>query len=125
MRACRQFLVAAAALVCAVAPARAAESLPVYADVPRQPLVASIRRLAEALEMAGEPLPADVRRRLDAAAASADDATAVREVQAALDPLCLALVTVNPESRVKVSEGPVKKRLLEQGWRTFLVKVRN
>jgi hypothetical protein len=125
MRACRQFLVAAAAFVFATAPAWAGDPLPVYADVPRQPLVASVRRLAEALEMSGDPLPAETRRRLDAAMAAAEDATAVRDVQEALDPLCLALVTINPESRVKVSEGPVKKRLLQQGWRTFLVKVRN
>lgn len=41
------------------------------------------------------------------------------------DPLCIAVVTLNPESRVKVAEGPVKKDLMQQGWRTFLVKVHN
>jgi hypothetical protein len=34
-------------------------------------------------------------------------------------------VTINPESRVSVVEGPVKKELVHQGWRTFLVKVHN
>ena len=102
-----------------------AVALPVATDVPRQPFVASVRRLAEALEIGGEPLPQEVRRRIESAAALTDDAAAVREVQEALDPLCLALVTVNPESRVKVVEGPVLKRLLQQGWRTFLVKVKN
>ena len=34
-------------------------------------------------------------------------------------------VNINPESRVKVKEGPVNKELMQQGWRTFLVKVHN
>ena len=42
-----------------------------------------------------------------------------------LDPLCLAGVTINAESRVSVVEGPAAKELVEQGWRTFLVKVSN
>jgi len=117
-------VVAALAVVVLARPGRAAE-LPVFADVAGQPFVASARRLADALANVGTPLPEDVRRRIEAAAGLADEAAAVREVQEALDPLCLALVTINPESRVKVAEGPAPKRLLEQGWRTFLVKVRN
>ncbi len=42
-----------------------------------------------------------------------------------LDPLSIAFVNINPESRVKVAEGPAKKELIQQGWRTFLVKVHN
>ena len=32
---------------------------------------------------------------------------------------------VSPESRVKVEAGPVSKALVQQGWRTFLVKTHN
>jgi hypothetical protein len=39
--------------------------------------------------------------------------------------MCLAAITINAESRVKVGEGPAKPELLEQGWRTFLIKVNN
>src|SRR5262249_3771895 len=49
----------------------------------------------------------------------------VQKVQAMLDLHCLAAVRINPESRVSVVDGPAKKELLEQGWRTFLVKVHN
>jgi hypothetical protein len=42
-----------------------------------------------------------------------------------LDPLCLAFVNVNPESRVKVARGPAKAQLVEQGWSVFLIKVHN
>jgi hypothetical protein len=34
-------------------------------------------------------------------------------------------VTINPESRVSVVEGPVAKRLIQGGWATFLIKVQN
>ena len=46
-------------------------------------------------------------------------------IQSILDPLCLAGVHINAESRVKVQEGPVEKKLMQQGWRVFLVKVHN
>src|SRR6267378_3918275 len=50
---------------------------------------------------------------------------AVQAIQAALDPLCLLAVDINPEARVKVAAGPAAAELTEAGWRTFLVKVHN
>jgi len=108
-----------------VEPHAAGADMPVFTDVERQPFVAATRRLLQALELSGSPVPADVKTRIEAAARSPDDAAAVRTIQEALDPLCLAVVTINPESRVKAAEGPVRKELVQQGWRTFLVKVRN
>ena len=49
----------------------------------------------------------------------------VAKIQAVLDPLCLASVSINPESRVKVSLGPAAAELVQHGWRVFLVKVHN
>jgi hypothetical protein len=49
----------------------------------------------------------------------------VELIQRVLDPHCLLVVNINPESRVKVAVGPAKPELLEQGWRVFLVKVHN
>src|SRR5690606_41728770 len=46
-------------------------------------------------------------------------------IQEVLDKYCVAGVHINAESRVKVAEGPAKKELIQQGWRTFLVKVHN
>jgi hypothetical protein len=54
-----------------------------------------------------------------------DAEKAVEDIQKALDPYCLYLVNINPESRVKVAAGPAKPELVEAGWRTFLVKVTN
>ncbi|MCA9049008.1 MAG: hypothetical protein KDA89_09795, partial [Planctomycetaceae bacterium] len=93
--------------------------------VDRQPLVAATRRVIEALEFAGEPLNESVVRRLDDAFAESDDRTVIRRIQEILDPLCLAEININAESRVKVKEGSVRKELMQQGWRAFLIRVHN
>jgi hypothetical protein len=86
-----------------------------------QPLAAQARRVGEALQALGEPLPAPVRAALDSALASGD----VAKVEAALEPQVLFIVSINPEMRVKVAPGPAKPELFEAGWRQFLVKVIN
>ena len=96
-------------------------SLPLV-QVETQPLAAQAARVAEALAYVGAPLsPAD-REALRAAASSPD---ASKAIQAILDRYCLLDIHINPESRVKVAPGPARAELVEQGWRTFLVKVRN
>ncbi len=46
-------------------------------------------------------------------------------IQSLLDPFCLASVTINPESRVKVALGPAKPVLGSGSWTVFLVRVHN
>jgi hypothetical protein len=46
-------------------------------------------------------------------------------LQNAIDPHCLAAVTINPEGRVSVLPGPAKPLLIEQDWAHFLVKIVN
>ena len=46
-----------------------------------------------------------------------DPSKSVKAIQAIFDPRCLAYVNINPESRVKASEGAAEKILDEQGWR--------
>ncbi|MBX3437320.1 MAG: CehA/McbA family metallohydrolase [Planctomycetaceae bacterium] len=94
-------------------------------DVEQQPLVAATQRLIEALAYVGAPLNADDTKSLTAAMAETDKVKSVTDIQKVLDPHCLAVVTINPESRVSAVEGPVKKQLVQQGWRSFLVKVHN
>lgn len=102
----------------------AAEIEPVF-DVEQQPLVAATERLIQALDYVGAPLSADNVASLQAAMQETDPRKSVLAIQRVLDPQCLAIVTINPESRVSVVEGPVAKELVQQGWRTFLVKVHN
>ena len=101
------------------------QELPLITGVERQPLMASVRRLTEALAFAGAPLQPSALAALESAMANPNDREAVAAVQSVLDPLCLAMININPESRVKVAEGPVRKELIQQGWRAFLVKVHN
>src|SRR5688572_15687235 len=84
-----------------------------FAAADPQPLRAQVRRVAQALEMLGAPLSAEQRARLDKASDAA-------EIGAVLDPLCLAHVHINPESRVKVARGDAKAQLAQHGWRVFL-----
>jgi hypothetical protein len=101
-----------------------AQSFPESVDAEWQPLSAQLRRVAEALSFQGAPLAPGDQRALDSLLAQGGD-DAVEQAQKILDPYCLLGVQINPESRVKVSVGPAKHMLIEQGWRTFLVKVHN
>src|SRR5260370_1450172 len=77
-----------------------ADSLPVVEGVEYQPFSAQVRRVVEALDMLGQPLPDPVKRRIAQAERSTDHAEAVRAIQQALDEHCLIGITINPESRV-------------------------
>jgi hypothetical protein len=90
-----------------------------------QPLVAQVTRLVEALDYLGAPLPAADKRALETAKASKNAGVAVRRIQEILDQHVLLDVEINPESRVHVTPGRARTELVEQGWRTVLVKVRN
>ena len=102
-----------------------AEELPVVRNVEAQPLKAQARRVVQALELLGTPLADDAQKSMDAALAETDASKAVEQIQAVLDPLCLVGVNINAESRVKVAAGVAPKRLMQQGWRIFLVKLHN
>jgi hypothetical protein len=96
---------------------------PPVVDVEFQPLAAQARRLVETLDFLGEPLPADLKAKiLDAAR---DSKNGAKRLQEALDPHALLVVTINPESRVKSQRGPAAAKLMQHGWRSFLVKVIN
>ena len=95
------------------------------AEVEFQPLAAQAIRVNEALDHLGSPLAAEDRRALLAAARGTDADKGVTDIQRVLDKYCLLLVNINPESRVKLARGPAKAELVEQGWRTFLIKVSN
>jgi hypothetical protein len=90
-----------------------------------QPLQAAVRRLVDAMAYLGEPLSDADRARLDAAGRLTTASEVVAEIERVLDPHCLVAVRINPESRVSVERGAAAARLVEQGWRAFLMKVRN
>lgn len=99
--------------------------LPQIAKVESQPFFSATERLLEALSYVGAPLREADEQEVRKAVRLIDQADAIKRIQAVLDRYSVAGVHINPESRVKVQEGPVKKELVQQGWRTFLVKVHN
>jgi hypothetical protein len=85
------------------------------------------RRLLEALEKEGQPLPARTGRAVRSLLAKepADPDMAAGEVQRLLDAHCLLGVDINPESRVKAVRGPASARLRQGEPAVFLVKFHN
>jgi len=102
-----------------------ADALPPIENVAAQPLKAQTKRVAEALDFLGQPLNKQEQAALVAAQNETDDARAIKAIQTVLDARALAVVNINPESRVKVARGPAAAQLNEQGWSVFLVKVHN
>jgi hypothetical protein len=107
------------AVLCAALPVPAGD-LPVVKEVEGQPLAAQCRRLAEALDHLGTPLPQAERQALDQAIKQQN----AGQIQAVLDKHCLFGVQVR-ENRTETLAGSAKPLLMEQGWRVFVVKVLN
>ena len=103
--------------------ARCAE-MPMVTDVEPQPLLAQVQRLIEATDYLGAPFSEGDKKALQELSAR-PNSKAVAEIQRVLDPYCIAGLQINPEMRVKVSQGPARPELVEQGWRSFLVKIAN
>src|SRR5438477_12017366 len=80
--------------------AAASSSRSFGAEPDLQPLLAQARRLVDAMAYLGEPFPDAERGQLDAAANMAGDG--VEAIQKILDPRCLLVVRINPESRISI-----------------------
>lgn len=94
-------------------------------DVEPQPLLAQAIRLKEALSFLGSALSPEDEQRLTALQSRPLTQQTSNDIQAILDPYCLAFININPETRVKVERGPANAKLIQDGWVSFLVKVNN
>lgn len=90
-----------------------------------QPLASLTRRLIEATDFLGEPFSAEQRQVLEEAVGLPEPTQVVAKIQETLDSRALFVVSISPEMRVSVVQGAAKPELVEQGWRTFLVKIIN
>jgi hypothetical protein len=90
-------------------------------EVEGQPLAANVKRLLDALDFLGAPLPQATHEALQPALTERD----AGKVQRLLDPHVLLVVSINPESRVKAACGPAKATLQQAGFTPVLVKVLN
>jgi hypothetical protein len=102
-------------------PAVLAQKAPEPVAVEGQPLGANVTRLLQALDFLGAPLPKDKTEALQAAVKDRD----AKKLQTLLDPHVLAVVSINPESRVKVARGPAVPFLQQHGYTPLIVKVVN
>src|SRR5437588_6908081 len=98
-----------------------AQPAPGIVEVEGQPLAANALRLMNALKFLGSPLSLETQTALRKAADAQDSA----RVQRVLDPHALVIVTINPETRVKVMRGPSKAVLQQAGYTPVIVKVVN
>src|SRR5262245_50877203 len=107
----------------------AAADKPRAVKVERQPLEAQVKRVVQALDLLGAPLPTADRAALKKAYDEKDDARAVATIQEVLDKHCLAGVRITAAGKgppvLKTRKMGARPELAEQGWRVFLVKVEN
>lgn len=97
----------------------------IVSGVEPQPLLAQAVRLNEALSFIGSSLSSEDQKKLIALQHERLTPEIVNAVQNILDPYCLAIIDINPETRVKVLRGSAKAKLAQNGWVSFLVKVNN
>ena len=112
LRACLLFVVFWASLQPLVATA----AIEPVVKVEQQPLVSATERLIEALTYVGAPLSDADLAALQKAMKTENATDSVLGIQKVLDQHCLAIVHINPESRVKIEEGSVKKELVSRRW---------
>ena len=101
------------------------DRLKIIKGVDRQPFASQIRRLIEAMNLAGSPLSPEDIDALDTATTLEDDAESVENIQRILNAYTLIDIHINAEARVKLAPGECDARLQQQGWRAFLVRVHN
>lgn len=91
-----------------------------------QPVFASARRAARELENLGDPLPAHVTTQLSTLeASSSSDDERCRELEMLLQPFVLVDISINEYGMCACSPGAVSPRLVQHGWRSFLMRVQN
>ena len=90
-----------------------------------QPFAQQVRQVETTLAYLGQPLSQADHEAINRSIDDADEASAVSRLEHILDRYTLFIVEINPESRVKVSQGTAKGELNEAGIRIFLVKVVN
>lgn len=89
-----------------------------------QPYFAHIQRLLDAMRLQGEPvIPADEKTLLQMAAAPSREAVAAAE--AILAKYTLFRVSLDRNGIGRTTQGSAPATLVEQGWRSFLIRVEN
>jgi hypothetical protein len=105
--------------------ANAAAEWPQVKKVEAQPLLAQAKRLIQALDFLGQPLPEEARKAIEALKEEDGDEKVAAAVQKALDPLSLASVELGALGFAMPHPHKNRLKIVEQGWKAVLVKVVN
>jgi hypothetical protein len=111
-------------LLCIHVSSAAASDWPKVESVPAQPLLAQVKRLKQALEQLGQPVPNEISKGINSLDI-ADAVVTASSIQEMLDSFCIAAVEIDSKGVSRVIPQEKKVSLVEQGWRTYLVKVIN
>ncbi|WP_350280591.1 CehA/McbA family metallohydrolase [Kribbella sp. HUAS MG21] len=91
-----------------------------------QPLFASAARAVRKLQDVGDPLPADLVAQLSKLESSSlSDAERRTQLEALLRPFVLVDVAIDERGMAVSTPGAAPPRLVQHGWRSFLVRVAN
>lgn len=91
--------------------------------VEHQPLAAQVKRVMDALDYLGEPLPKEDKQQLQAA--FKDKQNGVATIQRILGRHTITDLHIKNEREMVSLQSKSSPQLAEQGWRSFLVKVLN
>ncbi len=95
-------------------------------EPPVQPLFASATRAVRKLQDLGDPLPADVVTQLSKVESSSlSDAERRTQLETLLRPFVLLDVSIDEQGSAVCTAGAAPPRLVQHGWRSFLVRVAN
>jgi len=99
--------------------------VPRASDGDAQALLELCDRAAQALQRAGEPLPAERWSHVQSLQEAGAIQAALAQALAILQERVLLTVSVSPEARVGVRRTMQRPRLVQGGWKVFLVRIDN
>jgi hypothetical protein len=102
-----------------------AHTLPLTTGVDAPSLTAQVKRVIEALDDLGTPLPVADLRTLEQTFDWPDAQKRSEAIQNVFDHHCLFAVTIDSAGKPVTTAGLLKAELIEQGWKHFLIKVVN
>jgi len=95
-------------------------------DLAAQPVLASAVRAVRKLDDLGDPLPTHVTTRLfELETGSLSDAERCRELSGLLEPFVLVDIHIDEYGMSACTPGAAPPRLVQHGWRSFLMRVAN
>lgn len=94
-------------------------------NIPLQPIAYQARQLESLLEFLGQPFTQAEKEGINRANTNRNSDEAVEQIESILDKHALVVVTINSQGRVGVTRGEADADLIQNGTRSFFVKIVN